>query len=65
MNIDEEFRFDVRIQQRMLDKGLVSKEELDQRLAALADAESSSEALELDQPGLAPRERPDSDREAP
>ncbi len=56
MNIEEEFRFDVRIQERMLKKGLVSEEELEQRLSGLKDVESESEELELEQPGLAPLE---------
>jgi hypothetical protein len=54
MNIDEEFRFDVRIQARMVKKGLVTKEELEVRLATLKDIESESEPLDLEQPGLAP-----------
>lgn len=54
MNIDEEFRFDVRIQERMVKKGLVTKEELEKRLETLRDIESESEALDLEQPGLAP-----------
>lgn len=54
MNIDEEFRFDVRIQERMVKKGLVTKEELEKRLATLKDIESESEAINLDQPGLLP-----------
>lgn len=54
MNIDEEFRFDVRIQDRMVKKGLVTKEELEQRLAHLKDSEGEAEVLPLEQPGLAP-----------
>lgn len=54
MNIDEEFRFDVRIQDRMVKKGLVTKEELDKRLANLKDIEGDSEPLDLEQPGLLP-----------
>lgn len=54
MNIDEEFRFDVRIQERMVKKGLVTPEELEKRLASLKDIESESEHLDLEQPGLAP-----------
>lgn len=53
MNIDEDFRFDVRIQERMVKKGLVTKEELDKRLSNLKDVEEQAEALELQQPGLA------------
>jgi hypothetical protein len=52
MNIEEEFRFDVRIQERMLKKGAVQKEELDQRLAALKDVADQSEIIELDPPGV-------------
>lgn len=51
-SIEEEFRFDVRIQERMVKKGLVEKEELQKRLEALADLENESELLELEQPGL-------------
>ena len=54
MNIEEDFRFDVRIQERLMKKGLVTKEELDQRLDALKDLEGEAETLELQQPGLAP-----------
>ena len=56
MNIEEEFRFDVRIQERMLKKGLVTESELEQRLSGLKDVEEEAEALELQQPGLAPLE---------
>ena len=56
MHIEEDFRFDVRIQERMVKKGLVKKDELEQRLAALTDLEGESETLELQQPGLAPLE---------
>jgi len=53
MNIDEDFRFDVRIQERMVKKGLVTKEELEKRLSDLKDVEEQAEVLELPQPGLA------------
>ncbi len=52
MNIEEEFRFDVRIQERMVKKGAVQKEELEQRLAALRDVAEQSEIIELDPPGV-------------
>lgn len=52
MNIEEEFRFDVRIQERMVNKGLVKKDELEKRLAALADLAEQAEIIELDPPGL-------------
>lgn len=54
MNTDEDFRFDVRVQERMLQKGLVKEEELKARLEALKDVESESEPLDLQQPGLTP-----------
>ncbi len=54
--IEDEFQFDVRIQERLLKKGVIKKEELEQRLAALEDKEDESEPLELDQPGLLPSE---------
>jgi hypothetical protein len=54
MSIEEEFRFDVRIQERLLKKGLVTEEELKQRLDSLKDVEGESEILDLQQPGLAP-----------
>ncbi len=59
MSIEQEFPFDVRIQERMLNKGLVKKDELDKRLAALVDLESQAEALDLEQPGLTSRDSGD------
>ena len=55
MNIEEEFRFDVRIQERMLKKGAIAEDELKQRLAALADVADQSEIIELDPPGVTPQ----------
>ena len=52
MNIEEEFRFDVRIQERMLKKGAISQEELQKRLASLGDVAEQSEIIELDPPGV-------------
>lgn len=52
MNIEEEFRFDVRIRERMLKKGNVGREELERRLAALPDKAEQSEIIELDPPGV-------------
>lgn len=52
MSIEEEFRFDVRIQERMLNKGLVKQEELEQRLGALKDLVDDTDVLDLEQPGL-------------
>lgn len=50
MTIEENFRFDTRIQARMLKKGEVSQEELEQRLAALPDRETDATVLDLTQP---------------
>jgi hypothetical protein len=52
MNIEEEFRFDVRIQQRLLKKGLVQESELSARLAGLQDLENDCEPMEVEQPGV-------------
>jgi len=50
MTIEEDFRFDTRIQQRMVKKGDVSAEELEKRLAALPDREGDAAVLDLAQP---------------
>lgn len=52
MNIEEDFRFDVRIQKRLIKKGLVQESELESRLASLPDMEGQSEAVEVEQPGI-------------
>jgi len=56
MTIEENFRFDTRIQQRMLKKGDVSPEELEQRLAALPDREGDATVVDLTQPASIPDE---------
>lgn len=56
MTIEEDFRFDTRIQQRMLKKGEVSADELEKRLAALPDREGDSLVLDLAQPASIPDE---------
>jgi len=56
MTIEDDFRFDTRIQQRMLKKGEVSAEELDKRLAALPDREADALVLDLAQPASIPDE---------
>lgn len=66
MSIEEEFRFDVRIQKRMVTKGVVGKEELEQRLSGLKDLEDESEVLDLEQPGSVSESSDDSEKsEAP
>ncbi len=52
--MDEDFRFDVRIRDRMIEAGNVTKEEVAARLSALKDVEPESELIELDQPALVP-----------
>ena len=56
MTIEEDFRFDTRIQQRVLKKGEVSADELDKRLTALPDREADSAVLDLAQPASIPDE---------
>lgn len=53
MTIEENFRFDTRIRQRMLNKGLISREEVDARLVALPDREDEAVFVELEQPAVA------------
>jgi len=56
MTIEEDFRFDTRIQQRMLKKGEVSADELEKRLSALPDRETEATVLDLAQPASIPDE---------
>jgi hypothetical protein len=66
MTIEEEFRFDTRIRERMLKKGLIAEPEVAQRLEALSDLSEQTETVELEQPGLAPRDsEAQADKEAP
>jgi hypothetical protein len=52
--MDEDFRFDIRIRDRMVEAGNITKEQVEARLSALKDVEPESELVELEQPGLAP-----------
>ncbi|MCH2108128.1 MAG: hypothetical protein MK135_02275 [Polyangiaceae bacterium] len=52
--IDEALRFDVRIRERMIQRGLVSQDEIDARLANLKDLESESELIDVDPPAAEP-----------
>ncbi len=52
MNIEEDFRFDTRIRDRMLKRGEVKKEELETRLQGLPDREEEAVAVELEQPAV-------------
>lgn len=48
--MDEKFIYDVRIRQRMIDKGLLSPEKLEEYEKSLPDLESQTETLPLEQP---------------
>jgi hypothetical protein len=55
--MNTEFRFDVRIRQRMLDKGLITAEQVDQHEKALPDLEQHCEVIALEQPARVAAER--------
>jgi hypothetical protein len=52
MSDPELFKYDVRVRERMLRKGLIQQGEIDQRLQALPDSEGQLVELELKQPAL-------------
>ena len=52
--MDEDFRFDIRIRDRMVQAGNITKEEVEARLAALKDVEPESELVDIEQPALVP-----------
>ena len=54
--MDEDFRFDIRIRDRMIQAGNVTQEEVNARLSSLKDVEPESELIELEQPALVPLE---------
>lgn len=56
MTIEDDFRFDTRIQKRLLDKGEIRQDELDKRLAGLPDREGDAIVLDLVQPASIPDE---------
>jgi hypothetical protein len=53
--IEDNFRFDSRLRERMLAKGRVTAEEIEQRLSALPDLDAEAEALGVDAPSGTPR----------
>jgi hypothetical protein len=53
----EEFIYDVRIRDRMLDKGLLTKDALEKYQASLADLEAQAETIPLEQPAKVAAER--------
>src|SRR4029078_5685561 len=59
MDVPVNFKFDVRIRARMLNKGTISDADVTKHLEALQDREPTSEVIELGQPALTPPgERP-------
>lgn len=48
--MDTEFLYDVRIRQRMIDKGLISPEQVAEHEKALQDLEQHCEIIPLEQP---------------
>lgn len=53
MSTSEHFKYDVRIRERMLAKGLLTESELKSHLEALKDLETETEPVPLPQPALA------------
>lgn len=52
MKGSELFKYDVRVRERMLKKGLLSDKAVAEHLQALPDREGATDALPLDQPAL-------------
>lgn len=48
--MDQNFIYDVRVRQRMIDKGLVTAEQVEEYEKALPDLETQTETLPLEQP---------------
>lgn len=48
--MEDSFRYDVRIRDRLLNKGLLTKEEVQKHLDALKDVESQSEPVQVEAP---------------
>ena len=46
------FKYDVRVRERMLKKGLLTESDLERHLASLVDREAACELLPLEQPAL-------------
>jgi hypothetical protein len=59
VDLPKDFKFDVRIRERMLAKRVVSEAEVTKHLEALPDVEAHSDVVDLTQPALTtPSERP-------
>ncbi len=52
MDVPENFKFDVRVRDRMLAKGIVSDAEVTKHLDKVADVQGNLDAIELGQPAL-------------
>jgi hypothetical protein len=52
MKSSELFKYDVRVRERMLHKGLISEKDVASHLASLPDRETACEEVRLEQPGL-------------
>jgi hypothetical protein len=50
--MEDSFRYDVRVRDRLLKKGLLKQDEVDKHLAALADVEAQSEPVSIEQPAV-------------
>jgi hypothetical protein len=48
--MEDSFRYDVRIRDRLVQKGLLTKEEVQRHLEALVDVESKSEPVSVEPP---------------
>src|SRR5262245_31457527 len=59
MDVPADFKFDVRIRNRLLNKGVVTEAEVEKRLEGLVDVEASSDPVTLSQPAIGtPESRP-------
>lgn len=52
MSDPADFKFDVRVRERMLKRGLLAESDLQKHLEGLGDAEAKSEQVQLHQPAL-------------
>ncbi len=58
MSEPEEFKFDIRVRQRMLRSNRLAGADLEQRMAKLVDVSTNGATVELKQPALGGREYP-------
>ncbi len=56
MSDPDQFKYDVRVRERMLQSRQISPSQVEEHLSVLPDVESKCETLELPQPALAPPE---------